>query len=250
VFKQSNRFKSLSATVWGKDVPRALDVGDLANRTFAKSAPQAAAVVLGPDGSVLWQGSKLTLGGSYYPTAGRPPVPYADLLKGIKPHLGKGLLGDIKIPAQLEAHANLIKFGKLGAAESALSKVRASGNVADVAKTLCERIEGIRKEKRELFDSLMSAGKLWDAYKVGSSYVRCFSRAKDVSKVRSAVSSMKYKGGVKDNLSAQQSFARLAQIGYGSRAQKAALGQVAAAMKQLAEKKGDTEFGAYASEMK
>ena len=82
------------------------------------------------------------------------------------------------MPFALRPVAEAVKTGQLGAAQLLLKRAPNAGDVGEFKKTLLERLEALRAKKRALFDSLVAADRKWDAYKVGSSYVRCFPKAK------------------------------------------------------------------------
>ena len=181
---------------------------------------------------------------------GKPTVAFSLLQEGLKPLLDKGLLGGLTIPPNAKPIAALIKSGDLAAAQTALAGLKSDGPSGEFKKALLDRFAELRKSKRELFDELVKAEKPWDAYKAGQSYVRCFPKADDVSKVKSAVETLKMNALVKSNLSARTSFMQVASLAFSSKSKSGAADQAGPALDQIVKKYSDTEFGRYASSVK
>jgi len=249
VFKRPNGFKGMSQRFWGKETLAGLDVQGATNQLLGKGRKGCAIVILGTEGETLYAGSDINKGSSFYRAAGNPKVPFADLRKNITAHLDKGLLGGLKVPVMMRPVAKAVRAGQLGGAQMMLARAPDAGAPGEFKKALLKRLEALRVKKRALFDSLMAAGKKWDAYKVGSSYVRCFPKAKDMSEVRRSVSSMNFKKPVKQNLAARRIFFQIAAMAYGSKARAGMAAQAGKAFEQLASMHPDTEYGKHAAEI-
>jgi hypothetical protein len=234
----------MSSTLWGKEALCALDTGEATYRSFG-----AGIVILDPEGKIIWKGGDPTKGSYFYQGPGAPPVPYEDLKKHIEPHLKKGLLGGLSIPAQAKPVADALKAGDLAGAQARLVALGTSGPAGDFRKEIQGRLEDLRKRKLELFDELSKAGKSWEAFKVGQSYVRCFPKAEDLSKVKGAVSTLQSNAEVKQNLTAKQNFVMITSQAYGSKAKAGSSTQAAPAIGQIAKRYAETEFGRYASDL-
>jgi hypothetical protein len=245
VFGRPQRFKSLSGKLWGQEISCGLDPGMLINRTLGRGIRDCGVVIFGPDGKALWRGLNFRHSTMVFRGSRKLLIP-SELEKRVKPHLSKGILGGVEIPPMLKPIAALIKAGRLGQAQLMISRLPSRAPYGELKQTVLGRLEEVRTKKRALFDELVAAEKKWDAFKVGSSYVRCFPRAKDASKVRSALSSLKMRPPVKDEYAAKQNFTRLAVLGYGSFARGGSGSRVHAVMASLAKKYPDTEFGRFA----
>lgn len=206
--------------------------------------------IVGPDGKVLWKGSDPTKGSYFYQVPGNPPVPFHDLQKAIEPHLEKGLLGGLKVPKAAEPIARQIRTANLATAQLMLAAYKGDAEAMAFKDALLERFEKLRAEKRALVDDLVAGEKPWDAYKVGTSYVKSFPKAKDLAEVKDALKGLQSTPIVKDNLAAKAAFAPLAAAGWGSRSKASGNPQASAGMAQIAHKYGHTEYGKLADLLK
>ncbi len=204
-------------------------------------------VILDPEGKVVWKGGDAHKGAFFYNTEGKPPIPFADLRTNITPLFDQGLLGGLDVPSNAKPIAKLIKLGNLAGAQALLTRLSGSGPSGEFKEKLVARLEDLRKQKLALFESLASAEKLWEAYKVGDSYVRCFPKAPDLSKIKSAVAALKMKPQVKDNLASQSLFTKVASMAFGSKAKAGADEQAPSLLNKLASKYEGTEFAEYAT---
>ena len=167
-------------------------------------------MVLDTEGKVIHRVCDPEKGNYFYSTEGKPPVAYADLRKAMEPHKSEGLLGGLEVPARCAPIATAIKQGQLAAAQALLAKVPRSAQYAAFKAELLKRLEELSKKKLELLSTLTSEGKHWEAFKVASSYLACFPRSNAASDVKSKLATLKGAPEVKKNLSAAQSFKRLA----------------------------------------
>lgn len=243
LFKSPVRFRSMAKMLWGDDYVCGLDAREATYKKLRGDSASAGIIVFGPEGDVLWRGSDPHKGSHFYPEAGRPKVPFADLKKGISAHLKQGLLAGLDIPIQADMIAKAIKCGQLAQAQAYLSQVPKSGALGEFRTALETRFEELRKKKLAHFEELQKAGKDWDAYKVGSSYARCFPRAKDAMKIKSTVRKLAMKKDVRDNLDAKRAFANVVPRVYGSKGKASLRMQAKPALRQIAAKYPKTEFG-------
>ena len=244
VYKNPNAFGSMSAQLWGKDALTGLDAAMASSKLLGAGATVGVAIV-GPDGKVLWKGSDPFKGSTFYTIAGNPPVPFHDLKEGITPHLDKGLLGGLTIPAAAKPFVKVLRTGNLAAAQAMLAGLK--GDATAFKEELSARLEKLRQEKRALFDELVKAEKSWDAFKVGMSYVKSFPKAPDLAEVKAALKDVQGSAAVKNNLAAKAAYGQLAQAGFGSRSKASLAAQSSAAMGTIAQKYGDTEYGKFAA---
>ncbi|HYF00204.1 MAG TPA: hypothetical protein VEJ18_14885 [Planctomycetota bacterium] len=226
-----------------------LDAKQAASKLLGEGQTVGVAI-LGPDGKVLWKGSDPFKGAFFYPGPGNPPVPFVDLQRAIEPHLDKGLLGGLKVPKAAEPVAKQIRTGNLATAQLMLAGLKGDPDVMSFKDVLLERLEKLRAEKRALFDGLVAAEKSWDAYKVGTSYVKSWPKASDLAEVKEALKKLQSAPAVKDNLAAKAAFSQVAATGFGSRSKASASAQASASMAQIAEKYGATEYGKLAALLK
>lgn len=236
----------MSGQLWGKDALGGLDAAQASNR-FLGAGASVGVVILGPDSKVLWKGSDPFKGSTFYTVAGNPPVPFHDLREAITPHLEKGLLGGLTVPVAARPIAKLLRAGNVAVAQAMLGGLKGDASVTAFKEQLTERLEKLRQEKRALLDELVKAEKPWDAFKVGMSYVKSFPKAPDLAEVKTAIKEVQGSPVVKSNLASKSAYAQLAAAGYGTRSKASLAPQTAAAMGQIAQKFGDTEFGKYAS---
>lgn len=178
---------------------------------------------------------------------GNPPVPFHDLKEGVTPHLDKGLFGGLTVPAAAKPMVRMFRAGNLPLAAAMLAALKGDAKVTAFKDEVTNRLEALRKDKRALFDELVKAEKPWDAYKAGISYVKCFPKAADLAEVKDALKAVQASPVVKSNLTSKSSFAQLATSGFGSRSRPSQADPTSAAMGQLGQKFGETEFGKYAT---
>jgi hypothetical protein len=234
----------MSAQLWGKDALGGLDAAQAANKLLG-SGGLVGVVILGPDAKVLWKGSSPFNGSTFYTVAGNPPVPFHDLREAITPHLDKGLLGGLTVPASAQPVAKLLRAGNLPAAQAMLGGLK--GDATSFKTELTARLEKLRQDKRALFDDCVKAEKTWDAFKIGMSYVKSFPKAADLADVKAALKLVQASPAVKNNLASKSMYAQLAASGFGTKSKPALAAPTSAAMGQVAQKYGETEFGKYAS---
>ena len=239
----------MSAQLWGKDALTGLDAAMASSKLLGAGATVGVAIV-GPDGKILWKGSDPFKGSTFYTVAGNPPVPFHDLKEAIEPHLDKGVLGGLTVPEAAKPIAKLLRVGNVATATAMLAGLKGDATVTSFKTELQDRLEKLRLEKRALFDELVKAEKMWDAFKVGMSYVKCYPKAADLADVKTALKAVQTSPMVKNNLASKSAFAQLALAGYGSRSKASMAPQTNAAMGQIAQKYGDTEYGKHASIVK
>jgi len=206
-------------------------------------------VILDPDLRVVWKGSDARKGSTFYQVDGNPTMPFYDLKQNITSHMDKGLLGGLTVPAPAQPIARMIRSGNLAGAQAMLGALKGEA-LASFKQTLEERLENLKKNKRDLIEQFSKAEKPWEAYKVAQSYVRCFPKAADVNDMKALVKVLQESAVVKSNLAAKEGYARLASSGFGSRSKASAITQSVAAMGQFAKKYADTEYGKYAAAVK
>ena len=245
--KKGKGFDELAKGLWGKDLVVGQDAKDLTYQVFREGVEKAAIVILSPEGKILWRGADPKKGNYFYSRPGRPKMAYADLKENMEPHLDKGLLGGLTVPVQGRPVEAAIKLGDLAQARLLLNRLKGDGGVAEFKDELTERLEALGEKKRASFDALMAAGKIWDAYKVGSSYARCFPKAEGAKKVKSDLRSLKSKPEVRDNLKAQKTFIKTVALAYGPTGKPEMKEKVGQALEKMAGKYSDTEFGVYAA---
>lgn len=226
----------------------ALDARNVANRAFGGDVPNAGVVIIDAEGNVAFRGSDANKGSTFYMMPGNPPVPFQDLKANVEKYFDQGLLAGLQVPVQGKMVVKLLKAGNLAQAQAVLASLKGD-LVATFKKTLEERLEALRKKKRELFDGLLKAEKVWDAYKAGQSYVRCFPKAPDVAEVKESIKGLQTNAIVKSNLAAKESFSRIAASGFGSRSSKSAAQQMTPAAEAVAAKYADTEYGRHAANL-
>jgi hypothetical protein len=248
LFAHPAQFETLSATFWGKGIARALDSGESTHRLVRGEKSNAAVIILDPKGNILEQLSDPNLR-DYPPNVYdlRNSPLYMRIRTTIETHANISLIGGVEVPSQAKAFANELKAGHLAAAQVHLAQLGADGPPGDFKKAVGERLEALRKKKRERFDELVKSDKAWDAYKVGQSYVRCFPRAEDFSTVNSGVQALQSKAEVTQNLAAKQAFLTVAARFYTRELKPAEREQLSAAMGQVAKRYPETEFGKYAA---
>ena len=203
--------------------------------------------VIGPDGKVLFKGSSPFNGSTFYVMPGNPPVPYHDLKQGVTPHLGKGLFGGLTVPPAAKMAVKFLRAGNVATGMAMISALKGDANVSAFRDEMMNRLEALRKEKRALFDELVKAEKSWDAYKVGMSYVKCYPKAADLAEVKELVKGLQANPAVKNNLTSKGAYASLAGSGFGSKSKPTLAAPTSAAMGQMSQKYGDTEYGKYAA---
>jgi hypothetical protein len=248
VFSKPTSFAGATGALWGRQTPAALDCGQATNMALA---PGAAVVLFDPDGNVVAKTGDVKKGAYFYQgVENNAPCNYVDLKKAVEPLMSAkgGLLGGLKVPAQLKPLAGALKAGKLAEVQAALASLPATGEIGDFKAELSKRIEDLRAKKRALFDSLEATDK-WGAYKVGVSYLRCFPKAKDISEVRTRVQALTKDPAVKKNLEAQAVFAQIADVCWSPRYKAQALAQARQTLQQFVTKYGDTEHGKLAAGM-
>lgn len=231
--------------LWAADGLNALDARNVVNRTY----DGAGVVILDADGNVAWKGLAPNKGSFIVPSAGKAPLPFYELQKNIKPLLEKGLLGGLTVPSNAKPIAKLIKLGNLAGAQVLLKRLSGSGPSGEFKEALTTRFEELRKRKLALFEEMQKAEKLWEAYKAGDSYVRCFPKADDVSNVKSAVYALKSKKAVKDNLSAKSTYTKIAALAYGSKKRAGATSQAVPLLEKLVQKYDGAEFADYSKKL-
>jgi hypothetical protein len=174
---------------------------------------------------------------------------WADLKRAVEPHLKKGFLGDLDMPDAVKPITQALKAGQLAAVQNMLTSIQDSNaQLGPFKKELAKRLEDLRAKKRALFDSLDSAGKKWDAYRVGTSYQACFPKASDGSEVRTKVSALGQDATVRKNLEAQKLLTQILTIGYGPAGAKDRA-PAKAALLDLAKKFAETEFAPIATNL-
>lgn len=246
VFKGPAGFRSLAQSLWGKERNAALDFGNASYQFLRGDAADACSVIFGPDGEILERAGQLGSAGSYYNMPGKPAVPFYDLQEAIKPHLDKGLLGGLKPPDGAAPILTAIKMARYSEAMALLEQASKKGETNGFHKTLLERLAALEKSKLELFEQLKKDGDAWGAYKVGSSFARCFSKSKEVSDVKKEINSLKRDASVKDNLKAESIFQKLAQS-LGKKTGPKAKQDIQAALQMMAQKYPKTEYGRIAA---
>jgi len=112
-------------------------------------------------------------------------------------------------------------------------------------KELQKRLDELQAKKRAFIDTLDSAGRKWDAYKVAQSYVTCFPKAKDNGDVKKKIYELEKDQSVKTNLEAQKSLNNILTIGYGPAAKDHV--QAKAALEALVKKYSETEAATLAN---
>jgi hypothetical protein len=236
----------MSAQLWGKDSLGGLDAARAANKLLGEGRLIGVAIV-GPDGKVLFRGSDPFKGSTFYTVEGNPPVPFHDLKEGITPHLDKGIFGGLKVPSAAKPMIKMFRAGNIPVGMAMLAALKGDAAVASFKDEVTARLEAMRKEKRALFDDLVKAEKSWDAYKVGMSYAKCFPKAPDLAEVKDALKAVQGSPAVKSNLTSKGAYSQLASNGFGSRSKPSLADGTSAAMGQMAQKYGETEFGKYAA---
>jgi hypothetical protein len=231
--------------LWAVDGLNALDAKKVVNTVYGG----AGVVILDPDGNVAWKGLDPAKGPFIVPSAGKASLPFHELQKNIKPLLDKGLLGGLTVPTNAKPIAKLIKLGNLAGAQVLLKRLSGSGPSGEFKEALTTRFEELRKRKLALFEEMQKAEKLWEAYKAGDSYVRCFPKAKDVSKVKSAVYALKSKKAVKDNISAKSTYTKVAALAYGSKGRASVRSQAVPLLEKLVQKYEGAEFAEYSKSL-
>ncbi|HOX06772.1 MAG TPA: hypothetical protein PK280_10235 [Planctomycetota bacterium] len=225
-----------------------LDAGAFNCKTFG-SGGQPAFVILGPEFETLAKGGDAHKGAYFRQAPGNPPFNYAELKDAYDPLKGKGLLGGLTVPPEAKVVVELVRRGQLGQLEPFAQRLPDQGALGDFKKELVKRIEALRVSKRELFDKLEKDGKKWGAYKVGASYLRVYTQAKDRNEVSAKVGALQNDPEVRKNLEAQQVFASLLSQIYGPTRNPAVLAQAKATFQQFIDKYKDTEFATLAGEL-
>jgi hypothetical protein len=246
IFKNTNAYGSMSAQLWGKDALGGLDAAQASNKLLGAGG-LVGVVILGPDSKVLWKGSSPFNGSTFYTVAGNPPVPFHDLREAITPLLDQGLFGGLTVPAAAQPIAKLLRVGNLPTAQAMLGALKGDASVTAFKTEMTARLEKLRQDKRALFDDCVKAEKTWDAFKIGMSYVKSFPKAADLADVKAALKIVQASPAVKSNLASKSMYAQLAASGFGTRSKPALAAPTSAAMGQIAQKYGETEFGKYAS---
>ncbi len=254
-FKKPERFKGLSTSLWGKaSIPVCLDAKGAVNRFLGKGS-KVGVVVLDPEGKVVYADGSPHYGSGISVTADGRKIKLViqDLKKGLAKTLDKGLLAGLKVPARFKLLAKAIKLGQMDAAQALLKKIPDNETYKAFKGELTARFEKLRKKKKALFDKMVEEKKEWEAYKVGSSYVRCFPRATDASTVKSAVRKLKYKPVVKENMTAMKMYKKVVNYAFGARSMPTrekpkAEKKAREALRQIAKKFSGTEFGKYSAE--
>lgn len=235
---------------WGSDYVCGLDANTTAYDRIRGQEKRSAVVIVGPDGELLCRAVDPSQGAFRLIREDKEvTVPCAVLMDEIQKHLDKGLLAGVAIPEQARLIATAIKCGRLAEAQAYLTAIPDKSPLAELKKTLQARFEDLRKSKLALFEELLKAGKEWDAYKVGESYLRCFPKAEDATKVRTALAKLAQQQPVRDNLKAKQTYASIAAKVYGSKGQLKLAPQASSALQQIATTMPETEYGAIAAQM-
>jgi hypothetical protein len=224
-----------------------LDSGSVICKTFG-DGKQPAIVILGPDSEVLFTGGGAHDGNSYTDKSFTVPYNLAVLKEGYEKAKDKGLLGGLTVPAEAKSVAELLKRGQIAQADQYVQRLPDQGAVGDFKKELVKRLEALRVSKRELFDKLEKDGKKWEAFKVGTSYLRVFPQAKDRNDVSGKVTALQNDASVRKNQESQQVFYNLLPQIYGPARNAAFLAQAKTIFQQFAEKYKDTECATLAGE--
>lgn len=196
VLDNPNSFLGFTKSIWGKDRIAAHDYTG-ANVKILMEKGGAVLTCVGPDGKILEK-----LGNS-------PPMAYPAAPNFVKSnyekHKDKGLLADLNPPKGSEKILMCLKFAKYSEALILLKRAEDG----PFKETLTGRLKALDAEKRRVFDVFREEGKTWEAYRVGESILRCFSKEKDLNTIRSYVSRLKSDATVKNELAARKAFASL-----------------------------------------
>jgi hypothetical protein len=229
--------------LWG---PTSLGALDCERATCSLVGKGAGIVILGPEGEILHSGSDPEKGQFTAPDGEKSPVPWAEIKRGVEPHLKKGLLGGIDLPDVVKPITQAIKNGQLAAAQNMLGNVPDSNaQLGPFKKEVQKRFDELQAKKRAFIDTLDSAGRKWDAYKVAQSYVTCFPKAKDNADVKKKIYELEKDQSVKTNQEAQRALVNILTVGYGPAAKDHT--QAKAALEGLAKKYSDTEAATMAT---
>jgi len=236
--KSSGSFESVVLQTWGKKSTCAMDL----YRAAANQYSNKAVVLIGPEGDVLWSGGSPNSATSYRISGGRKEnALVADTRANVTPYLDKGLLKGLDIPRKADSIVELIHTGQYSKAIKKLKSKKSS--MPEFSNTLLERLEQVRQKKLAFFEKLIEEGDNWGAYKVGSSYTRCFSSASEVSKVKSKVSKLKQNKNVRDNISALNSFRKFQGVYNKLNLNTKEIDRVRSDMSKFADKYEGTEIG-------
>lgn len=118
---------------------------------------------------------------------------------------GQGLLAGLDVPAEAAKIRLALRLARYSDALKLIAKL----DDGDFKQTLTDRIQKAAREKRRVLDVFFEEGKKWEAYRVASSFIRCFPKEKDASKVRSMLAKLKADRTVKDELAARKMYAQV-----------------------------------------
>jgi hypothetical protein len=237
-FENPDAYDALSPRIWGNERVYGLDAWGATNRSLRGDLSVAGVVIIDPEGRIAWRGSDPHKPNDFYADPDKQLVPFVDLKENIAPHLDKGLLGGLAVPARARGVVTALRTGELALAQARLSELREDG----FKKALRERLEALRLKKRSLFEKARSSGRPWSAYKVGQSYLRCFPEAKDARDMKDVLRTLQSRSEVMSNLAAKKAFGKIVAA-YG---RKGTIDHPAAAvplLKAMAERYPDTEYG-------
>jgi hypothetical protein len=229
--------------LWGETTVCALDAGGATYTALGDGKTLHAIVILDPEGKIVHRSTDIEKGNSYYAIEGKPYVPFADLKKAIEGRKGEGLLGGVTVPERLAPITAAIKQGQLAKAQAMLTKVRDSGESGAFKAELTKRLDELAQKKLALFESLLSEGRSWDAYKVGASYLRCFPDGKGAAGVKEKMTALKSNAEVKKQVDAREAFRKAALALCGPKPLVHNPAQVQKVFRKLATEHDGTEYG-------
>lgn len=233
----------MASKIWGDTTLCALDAAGATYAALGDGKTLHAIVVLDPEGKIVHRSTDIEKGNSYYAVEGKPYVPFADLKRAIEPRKGEGLLGGVTVPERLAPIAAAIKQGLLAKAQAMLAKVRDSGESGTFKAELTKRLDDLAQKKLALFESLLSEGRSWDAYKVGASYLRCFPEGKGASGVKEKMTALRSNAEVKQQVDAREAFRKAALALCGPKPLVRNAAQVQKVFRKLAGEHDGTEYG-------
>jgi len=242
VAKNPGGFAGFARRLWGTDFNVALDAKS-ATCQMLGGGRKVSIVIMDPDLKVIFKGGDPHKGQYYRKVPGKPPMNYAILKDGMAKVTDKGLLGGLTVPKAAATAVKALRSGQMASAQRGLSALSNAGDAGKFKKELLERLEALRAGKRSLFDALEKAGEKWEAYKAGSSYLRCFPNAKDSGEVKKKVGSLGGDAVVRKNLEAKRTFDYMVAQIYGPRRNSRLLPQAKTTFKKVADKYKDTEYG-------
>lgn len=195
VLDNPGAFKPTTIMLWGKSMPAGHDyLGG--NFNALNGSGVGGLTIVGPDGRII--SGKGTPSTAYLMTSSFLP----SVEEAVRDH---GLLAGLTPPQEA---AKVRYFLRLASYSDALREVKKLDD-GPFKDTLTERIQALAVEKKRVFDVFVEEGKMWEAYRVGTSYVKCFSREKNVSQVRSALAKIKADRAVKNELAARKAYGQL-----------------------------------------